>query len=197
MTTLITWQADGATGLEGTRLLLGAGGMRALGRMVRADGTSAFTASYRLVVAEDGTLQRMSVSSATAERERHLTLNRTEDGYWLLDTGGEGRRSEFEGAVDADLAFSPVFNSLPVRRLGLHRDAGEHLLKVVFVALPELTVEVVEQSYRTVSTLDAGRAVVGFSSAGFESEIEFDADGVVTAYPGIARRLPEDGAAAG
>ena len=46
-----------------------------------------FTASYRLVVGDDGRVRRLSVTSATAGRERHLTLNRTGDGFWLLDTG--------------------------------------------------------------------------------------------------------------
>ena len=114
VTTMLTWQAEDGTGLEGARLLLGSGGgFRALSRMVRAE----FTASYRLVVADDGTLARLSVTCATAQRERHLTINRTDDGFWLLDTGSGGTRAEFDGAVDVDVAHSPLLNSLPIRRL--------------------------------------------------------------------------------
>jgi hypothetical protein len=191
VTTMLTWQADGVHGLEGTRLLLGSGGFRALGRMVRAAPEGEFTASYRLVVKDDGTLERLSVTCATAQRERHLTINRTEDGFWLLDTGSGGSRAEFAGAVDVDLAFSPMFNTLPIRRLGLHREAGEHTLPMVFVSLPELEVTVVEQTYRTVSVLDGddGHALVQFRSGDVTAELVVDAEGVVVSYPGTATRL--------
>ena len=187
VTTMLTWQAEDGTGLEGTRLLLGSGGgFRALSRIVRAE----FTASYRLVVADDGSVQRLSVTTATAARERHLTINRTDDGFWLLDTGSGGTREQFGGAVDVDLDHSPVFNALPIRRLGLHREAGEHTLEMVHVSLPDLRVELVEQTYRTVGTLGAdGTAVVGFSWDGFTADITVDADGMVLAYPGVATRL--------
>jgi hypothetical protein len=197
MTALVTWRSDDGRGVEGTRLLIGDGGVRALGRMVHGGGADAppFTASYRLVAGTDGTLRRLAVTSATAGRERHLTLNRTDDGFWLLDTGSGGSRSDFDRAVDVDLAFSPMFNTLPIRRLGLHRGPGEHLLKVVFVALPELTAEVVDQRYRAVSPLGEGErpgeAVVGFTWNTFAAELVVDADAVVTSYPGVASRLPD------
>lgn len=190
VTTMLTWQAEDGHGLEGTRLLLGTGGFRALGRMIRSDPAGDFTASYRLVVADDGRVERLSVTSATAQRERHLTMNRTEDGFWLLDTGSGGTRGPFDGAVDIDLAFSPLFNTIPIRRLGLQREAGEHTLPMVFVSLPELDVQAVEQHYRTVSVLDAaGEAKVGFRWNDFHADLTVDADGVVQHYPGLATRL--------
>ena len=195
--TVVTWRSDDGRGLEGTRLLLG-GGLRALGRMVHGGGGAddpPFTASYRLVADADGTLRRLAVTSATANRERHLTLNRTDDGFWLLDTGSGGGRSDFGGALDVDLAFSPMSSTLPIRRLGLHRGPGDHLLTVVFVALPELTTEVVEQRYRSVSPLGTGarpdEAVVGFTWDAFTADLVVDADAVVTSYPGVAARLPD------
>lgn len=165
--------------------------MRALGRMVRAPlDAPAFTASYRLFVDEQGVLARLSVTSATAERERNLTLNHTEDGYWLLDTGSGGSRAEFDGALDVDLQFSPLYNALPIRRTKLHREPVDHKLPIVFVSLPTLEVELASQRYRTLSTLDAdGRAVVGFSSKTFAADIVVDADGMVIDYPGVATRI--------
>jgi len=133
-------------------------------------------------------------------RERHLTLNRTDDGFWLLDTGSGGRRSDFDGAVDIDLAFSPMFNTLPIRRLGLHRGAGDHLLTMVFVALPELTVEVVQQRYRALSPLGEGErpaeATVAFAWDAFTAELVVDAEAVVVSYPGVASRIPDVASAA-
>lgn len=187
---MLTWQADDGRGLEGTRLTLHAGGFRALGRMIRTDPDGDFTSSYRLVVAPDGTLERLSVTSATAGRERHLTMNRTEDGFFLLDTGSGGARAAFGGALDVDLAHSPMFNTLPIRRLGLHREAGEHTLPVVFVSLPDLEVELVEQHYATRTVLDAtGSAAVSFRWDDFTSELAVDSEGVVVTYPGVSSRV--------
>lgn len=184
VTSMFTWQSDDGPGLEGVRLLLHGGGLRALGRLVRAD----FTASYRLIVGDDGVVQRVSITSATVARERHLTLNRSEDGRWLVDTGSDQRG--LDGALDVDLAYSAMFNALPIRRLGLHRDAGDELVKMVFVTLPELELQLVDQRYHTVSALDVdGRAVVGFSWDGFSADIAVDTDGLVLAYPGVATRL--------
>jgi hypothetical protein len=188
---MFTWQGDEGRALESVRVLLGGTGMRALGRSVRAPRDApAFTASYRLVVDEQGALSRLSITTACEERERSLTLNRTEDGYWLLDNGAGGSRGEFGGSVDVDLEYSPLFNALPVRRLRLHRERGDHQLPMVFVSVPKLEVELVSQRYCTVSTLDdEQRAVIGFSTGAFEAGLTMDADGMVVDYPGLATRL--------
>ncbi|HEX4356446.1 MAG TPA: putative glycolipid-binding domain-containing protein [Pseudonocardia sp.] len=188
---MFTWQSDDGRAMESVRVLLGANGLRALGRSVRAplDGP-AFTSSYRLSVDDQGVLARLSVTSATADRERNLTLNRTDDGYWLLDNGSGGGRAEFGGALDVDLAYSPLFNSLPIRRLSLHQQAGEREIPMVFVSLPALEVKLVTQCYRTVTPLDEqGRSVVHFSWDDFHSDLVVDSQGLVLDYPGLATRL--------
>ena len=191
---MLTWQAEDGQGLEGTRLHLGTGGaFRALSRMIRVHPDGDFTASFRLVVGADGAVERLSVTSATASRERHLTINRTDDGFWLLDRGSGGvgaARDDFGGASDVDLAYSPMLNTVPIRRLGLHRAAAEHSLTMLYVSLPTLEVSQVTQTYRTVSALDeTGHALVEFRWDDFVAELVVDADGVVSSYPGLAARL--------
>ncbi|MCW0212062.1 MAG: putative glycolipid-binding domain-containing protein [Pseudonocardia sp.] len=193
MTTMLTWQADGRPGLEGARLLPASagGGFRALSRMVLPTPEGDLTASFSVTVGDDGTLARLSLSSATAERERHLTANRTDDGFWMLDDGSGVTRREF-AAVDVDVAFSPLFASLPIRRLDLHREAGVFEVPVVQVSLPDLDVALVTRRYRTVRTLtEDGTAVVACSAGadGPEVEIVVDEAGFVLSYPGVASRL--------
>ncbi len=184
---MLTWQAHDGHGFEGVRVHFGTGkAFRALGRIVHAEPGGGWTASYRLVVRENGDVERASFTSATAARERHLTLNRTEDGYWLLDTGSGGSRTDFGGAVDLDLAGSVTFNALPIRRLDLHREVGEFTFPVVYVALPELEPSVVHQTYRVVSTGDS--PVVEFRQDDFTSDLRLDGDGFVVDYPGVAGR---------
>ncbi|MGQ0574788.1 MAG: putative glycolipid-binding domain-containing protein [Pseudonocardia sp.] len=189
---MLTWQSGDGIGLEGVRLQYAAGGLRALGRLVRAD----FTASYRLIVGENGVVQRISLTSAVATRERHLTLNRSEEGLWLSDSGSAGGQPAFGGALDVDVAYSALFNALPIRRLGLHREAGDETVPMVFVSLPELEPQLVEQRYRTVSTLDdAGRAVIGFSWGAFAADLVVDGDGLVRDHPGVATLVADPVAA--
>ncbi|TCK27190.1 putative glycolipid-binding domain-containing protein [Pseudonocardia endophytica] len=189
MATMTTWRSDdpAGPGLEAARVVLGGGGMRAVGRMVRTTDNGVFTASYRLVVGTSGALERLVVDAAGEDRERQLTITRNEDGVWLADEGSGASRIDAGDALDVDLAFSPVFNALPIRRLDLHRESSEHTVPMVFLALPELTVEVTEQTYRTVSLSEP--AVVGFSAGDFAAEITVDPDGMVVDYPGIALRV--------
>jgi uncharacterized protein len=189
MATMTTWRSDdpAGPGLEAARVVLGETGFRAVGRMVRTTDGGVFSASYRLVVGASGALERLVVDAAGEDRERQLTITRNEDGVWLVDDGSGASRIDAGDALDVDLAFSPVFNALPVRRLGLHREKGAHTLPMVFLALPELTVEVTEQTYRTVALGDP--AVVGFTAGDFAAEITVDTDGMVVDYPGIALRV--------
>lgn len=189
MTTMLTWQAAGRPGLEGVRVHFGPGplGFRALGRIVRPDPAGDFTASYNLVVREDGTLARLSLSAATTAAERHLTIQRTDDGFWLLDDGSGSERADFDGAADVDLAVSPLFNSLPIRRLGAHREPVDQELPVVVVSLPDLEVSTAVQRYAT-ARVGAGDvpAQVGFTWDDFSAELAVDVDGFVISYPGLA-----------
>ena len=85
-----------------------------------------------------------------------------------------------DGADFFDLAYSPLFNSLPVLA-GVER-ATESVM--AFVDVPSLVVSRSEQRYEPL-----GEGRVRFSSGSFVAEITFDADGFVTRYEGLAERV--------
>jgi hypothetical protein len=153
----------------------------------RQEAAEPYSASYSLATDETGVVQRLTVRTTRAEGEQHVTLTRSEEGFWLVDNGEGAERNDFGGALDVNLAFSSLFNALPVRRLGLHRAAAKHHLAMVFVSLPSLEVSRVPQTYRTVSLGEP--AVVGLSSDSFETELSVDAEGLVLDYPGLAHRV--------
>lgn len=189
---MLTWQGLDAQRMEGVRIVLGERGMRATGAVVSAatDHAPAYSATYSLATGENGVVSRISVRAVTETDERQVTLNRTEDGIWLADHGQGAVRTDFDGALDVDLAACVLFNALPIRRLGLHRQPGEHDIPMVWVDLPDLTVHLTRQRYRSVSVGSAGEpSTVGFSQDDFAAEITVDAEGMVLDYPGLARRL--------
>jgi hypothetical protein len=91
-----------------------------------------------------------------------------------------------EGAVDCDVAFSPVTNAMPVLRSGLAQRSGAEDFVMAWVAVPELTVHASRQRYENVSD-----GIVRFRSldVDFTTDLELDADGLVLRYPTMAERL--------
>ncbi|HYZ38244.1 MAG TPA: putative glycolipid-binding domain-containing protein [Pseudonocardiaceae bacterium] len=187
-TKMVAWAGVDCLRVEAVRVLLGERGLRATGSLVscRQDSIEAYSASYTLTTDEAGVVQRLTVRTVREKGEQAVTLTRSEEGIWLVDHGQGAARTNFGGALDVDLQFSPLFNALPVRRLNLHRLAAKHELAMVFVSLPELEVRRVAQTYRTVSLGEP--AVVSLSSDSLETELTVDADGLVLDYPGLARR---------
>ena len=79
-----------------------------------------------------------------------------------------------------DLGYSPLFNSLPVLA-GLERATD---FVMTFVQVPSLEVARAEQQYEPLCD-----GLVRFRSGAFVADIQFDADGFVTRYEGLAERV--------
>lgn len=189
---LLTWQGPGEHRLESARLVLGPSRMRALGRVITGptDQRPGHYASYELAVDDSGAVNRLSVFSTTAEDENQVTLSRSGEGVWLVEhnQGEVAQRAEFDGALDVDVLDCVLFNALPIRRLGLHREEQEVELAIVYVELPDLTVQLHRQTYRTLSVHPDG-ARIEFADGDFRAELTVDSDGMVIDYPGYARRI--------
>lgn len=109
-----------------------------------------------------------------------LELHHDGKGTWAgVETAGE-----LEGALDCDLAFSPLTNTMPIRRHRLHEQPGAVDFAMAWVSLPDLQVHRSQQRYEH---LEPGR--VRYSSGNFTADLELDADGLVVVYPGLARRV--------
>ena len=89
-----------------------------------------------------------------------------------------------DDVLDFDLYESPLFNSLPVLRDGLLDGGRERTYTMAFVHVPQLTVDRNEQRY-----IPLERRIVRYRSGDFSADIEFDADGFVARYPGLAGRV--------
>jgi hypothetical protein len=108
-----------------------------------------------------------------------VTLDIRRDGLqWLMNAI---EVPEVAGSEDIDLGFSPSTNLLPIRRLALK--VGEHAtVRAAWVRFPELTLELLEQTYTRISP-DCYR----YESEGgeFRRDLKTDENGFVVEYPTI------------
>ncbi|MEV4493192.1 putative glycolipid-binding domain-containing protein [Micromonospora coxensis] len=196
------WSRTDGAGAEHAVLADGPG-LTAHGTLLAVD-PIACTCRYRLAADADGSTSTLEVEAEGAGWSRRVRLQRGADG-WRVTTGEQGDLDvalraaghppaglagtddpdRLYDAVDVDLSGSPLFNALPVRRLGLAGAAAstEHRITVAWVLLPSLEVIPAEQVY---TALGPGR--VGFASDTFRAELAVDGDGFVTRYPGLAER---------
>jgi hypothetical protein len=82
-----------------------------------------------------------------------------------------------------DLGLSPLFNSLPVWRDGvLDGKARDYVMR--FVSVPDLRVLESRQRYEPL-----GNGRLRYRSGEFTAVLEFDDDGLVVRYEGLAERV--------
>ncbi|MDI5938052.1 MULTISPECIES: putative glycolipid-binding domain-containing protein [Micromonospora] len=174
-----------------------------------------YTCRYRLTVGPDWATSRLEVEAEGAGWQRSVRLEPAGD-RWRVTAAEQGDLDaalraaghpaaglpglddpdRLAGAVDVDLGGSPLFNTLPVRRLGLAPAAtttsspgaaepgAAHRITVAWVQVPSLMVLPAEQVY---AALGPGR--VRFASETFTTELDVDPGGWVLRYPGLAERI--------
>ncbi|MEC3913978.1 putative glycolipid-binding domain-containing protein [Nocardia sp. CDC153] len=182
---ILTWRSHNASRMESVRVVLSGNRIRAAGRIIAGDCDDhpAFSASYDLVTDESGVTKRLSLRSTLATGERHASIARDEEDYWLIDAGNTHVRSTFGGALDVDVVLSPFFNTLPIRRYGLAHASEDVQVPVVYVRLPDLLVQ--EASLTYSSGPDGIHVLSPVSSA----TVTVDEDGFLLDYPGLAERI--------
>jgi hypothetical protein len=203
LTTGLFWRRLDTAGAEQALLDERGGRWQARGTMVAATPLP-FACRYGLSTDDTGATTRFEATVEGPEFTRSVRLERAA-GRWRVTASEQGhldaalRRagrptaglpgSEEPGrlaaALDVDLGFSPLTNSLPVRRLGLlkAKPGTSRTVDVAWVLLPSLEVVDSLQNYTVL-----GDGKLTFTSGTFTAELTFDQDGYVTHYPGLAER---------
>ncbi|KLO31267.1 putative glycolipid-binding domain-containing protein [Mycobacterium haemophilum] len=184
---ILTWRAQDVSRMESVRVQLSGKRIRANGRIVAAATATnpAFGAFYEVQTDETGATKRFGLTVTLAERERQLAIARDEENMWLVTDHQGQKRGAFEGALDVDVVFSPFFNVLPIRRLGLHEQAAAITLPMVYVRVPEMSVAADTVSYTSSGRLDG----IKLRSPVANTIVSVDADGFIVDYPGLAERI--------
>lgn len=173
--------------MESVRIQLSGKRIRANGRIVAAATTTnpAFGAFYDVQTDETGATKRLGLTVTLAERERVLSIARDEENMWLVTDHQGERRAGYNGAMDVDMVFSPLFNALPIRRLDLHRRADSITLPVVYINVPDMSVAAASVSYTSTGSLDG----IKLRSPVSDTTVSVDEDGFIVDYPGLAERI--------
>ncbi len=186
---ILTWRAHDVSRMESVRVQLNGNRIKAYGRIVAARTSThpAFSASYDLVTDDSGTTKRLSLTVTMAERERQLNIARDSENMWVVqDKLNVATRAPHAGALDVDVIYSPFFNALPIRRTGMYRQADSISLPVVYVRLPDLTVETAHIEY---ASDPSNPAAITLHSPVADTTITVDDDGFILDYPGLAERI--------
>jgi hypothetical protein len=170
MSRLCLWTALDGWRVEVASVDLWSHGLRAVGTQLGVDPVPYRLGNWRSESAEEGDVD-------------------------LPQVGGDAEA--LSGARDCDLAFSPLTNTMPIRRHALHVRPGAVDYLMAWVSVPDLGLHASRQRYEHVRR-QAEEAVVRYvdigADRGFTSELVLDEDGLVLVYPHLARRLerPED-----
>ncbi|OPC81158.1 hypothetical protein B4N89_09525 [Embleya scabrispora] len=180
---VLTWQVTESGGQETSWVELGASRLSARGEAL---GTSprSYRLTYQLETAEEYVTTRLRVVAQGAGETRRLDLRRTAEG-WTVDGVP---RPDLADALDCDLGLSPLTNTMPIRRHGLHEEPGRHRFLMAFVAVPELVVRPSVQTYTHLETTADG-ARVRYESGDFASDLSVDREGLVVDYPQLGTRI--------
>ncbi len=189
---LDSWRAEvAALDLEGDAVV-------ATGTQIGID-PLAYRLDYRLRAGPAFITQTLAVDVAGESWSRRVRLVRHPDGSWSCECEEEGEVGlprpggdvdVVRGALDCDLARSPLTNLMPVRRHRLHEQPGEADFLMAWVSVPDLGLHPSEQRYEHVRR-DDDRAVVRYVGRhrDFVGDLVFDQDGIVEVYPDLARRV--------
>lgn len=184
--TVLTWRGEDADRLEQVRLVVSGSRIKAYGRIIAAatDEHEAFSASYELQTTDAGVTKRLTVHLIREAGETQFGITRDGEGTWLVRRpDGEVIQSDFDGAEDVDLALSPMFNALPLRRLKLSPGSPTVDVPVVYLYLPDGEVKSATVSYT------AREDGIGLVSPLATTTLTLDENGFVIDYPTLARRV--------
>jgi hypothetical protein len=193
---VLAWKGPDPVRVDAAQVALAPDSLTARGTSAVAD----YVVDWVLQTGAAWVSRTLSVRARGDGFSRSLELGRGDDGTWSAVRRQDGQPAAgldvagLDGALDCDLGLCPFTNTMPVLRHDLVASArrGEaHPVELVmaWVAVPELTLHVSPQRYTPLGPAPDGGALIGFASGDFQATIEFDEDGLVRDYPGLASRL--------
>ena len=190
----LLWQRIYSPGSEWCAVEREPDGWRLRGIVLAEVATAPVLVHYAVALAADWSTRVVEIAMRSGAESEPQTLKLTvaADQEWRIErepvsdpASPVDDPAALHGLVDVDLGFSPVTNTLPIRRLA--PAIGEAVaVTAAWVRFPELTIEPLPQQY-----IRLAERRYRYESAGgaFVAEIEVDDLGLVTTYEGGWRRI--------
>lgn len=184
MTSELVWQHLEAPGWEHVRVIDDHPGWTVFDSiLVREDQGQVLRGGYTLVVDKQWrTLELRFMLESAPGSMQGIHLLTEGDGRWT--DANEQHIPELDGISDVDIQWSPLTNTLPLNRLGMSV-GSHHDVRVAYIALPDLALQVVDQHYHLSS-----ESTLEFSAPGSSESyaIAVDPKGYVKTYPELFTR---------
>jgi hypothetical protein len=180
----VLWQRLDEPGMEWCSLSVSAAGLEVEGVALATLEGVAHRADYAISVDADGRTRHIVVASRAEDRE--VELRSDGQGRWR-DAAGQVvvDAADQPPALDVDLGFTPLTNTLPIRRLAPHLAVGESAaIRVAWVLFPGLEIVEGQQRYDRLSDRRWR-----YRSDGFAADLVVDDDGLVVEYTGLWRAI--------
>lgn len=175
---LILWRGFYLPGHEACRLVSLNAHWQLTGVAVFAHQHQPCWLDYDIRCDADWNTQSGQVGGWLGDRRIDLELTVDPEQRWRLNGA---MQPEVTGCRDLDLNFSPSTNLLPIRRLGL-AIGQEATVTAAWLRFPTFELQPLVQVYRR---LDETSYRYESTGGGFVAELQVDANGFVTNYPGI------------
>jgi uncharacterized protein len=176
----LVWRRLDRPGHEAVQLSKNGNLWEFTGSVVMIEGGVPCRLDYRIACGPDWVTHSAQITGWVGEDQEvdcHIRVDPEEGRWWL----NEVEQPQVAGCIDLDLNFSPVTNTLPIRRLEL--SPGESgAVPSAWLRFPSFTLERLDQVYRR-----SGEWVYRYESGGgsFRADLSVDSNGLVRHYPGV------------
>ncbi len=197
----VAWAKADPPGAEFAVIELESRRLRASGVAIGSD-PEPYRLSFELRTRGEYITDRAAVETQGAGWTRQLEIQRSPAGVWSASSQSAGKLelpeaggdpTELGDALDLDLGLSPVFNTMPVLRHDLHNGGSAEDFLMVWISVPDLSIHASPQRYTFLERRSDEQRLVRFEAVGegedFVADVQFDSDGLVVDYPGIASRI--------
>lgn len=180
----VMWTRGDGHGMERATLQSGPSGHRIGGTAILSIDATPYEIRYSVLTDEQWRTTTVGAHAQMPDGDRRLALSADGTGSWFV---GDDPILDLFGAIDVDLGWTPVTNTVAIRRLGL--SVGEESeVTVARIDFPSHEIERVTQRYRR---LDDTR--YRYSSRDFVVEFQVDEHGLIVDYPDGWTRVATSG----
>lgn len=186
--THLMWVPDDEPGIEDVTITHDAGGYQFSGTLIRLWEGRPLKATYELECDSLWRVRRLALNATSDASGIHgLMLLADGDGNW--QDGESKPLNDLHGCIDIDIMFTPLTNTLPIRRLALVPGESREI-SVVYISVPDFTMRPFRQRYTRLNDADGQRRYRYESlESGFTADLAVDSNGFVIDYPTIWRRV--------